>query len=514
VAPGGAEGEPDEELPGEETAGGARRFAVGGERPPRLNISNISGSIQVRGDEAAGNQITVRAINEHGQEVPLGEVAELTYAPDGPGGEPTLKVQPRANVHRQIRRVRDAVNFSKVSFLENIGELVEAVTTIGREWSTVNFEAIVPRRCDLDLQNASREIEVEGVEGTAHLRCASGPISLVRLRGNVAAQTASGEISAERSEGVLYLRTVSGEIKAEQLSGKLVIQTASGDVEARRVGGQLGFKSVSGDLEVYGSVLSGLYLSSTSGDCAIDATLEPGDHEVRTVSGDLILRVQPDFSATMTGRTVSGNFRSEIEYRAQADREEPRVDDEEEDPFGRRKNKERKERRRARNRWEFLIGDPREASLGRTRLRIRTVSGDVAIKRARARHQAGAAWSAQPAQPAQAAQPVAPATGEARGEGGNPKANHGHEEHHWPETELYRSEAQAEQPEETEQAGQSAPLGQAVQAEQPPEVEAADQPDRAEQRERSRLEILQAVERKEITIEEAMALLRDLEETA
>src|SRR5215216_4570948 len=147
AATGGAEGEPEEELPGEETAGGARRFAVGGARPPRLSISNISGAIQVRGDEAAGDQITVRAINEHGQEVPLGAVAELTYAPDGPGGEPTLKVQPRANIHRQIRRVRDAVNFSKVSFLENIGELVEAVTTIGREWSTVNCEAIVPRRC-------------------------------------------------------------------------------------------------------------------------------------------------------------------------------------------------------------------------------------------------------------------------------------------------------------------------------------------------------------------------------
>ena len=93
-------------------------------------------------------------------------------------------------------------------------------------------------------------------------------------------------------------------------------------------------------------------------------------------------------------------------------------------------------------------------------------------------------------------------------------ANHGHEEHHWPETELYRSEAQVKQPEETEQAEQSAPLGQAVQAEQAPEAEPVDQPDRAEQRERSRLEILQAVERKEITIEEAMALLRELEGTA
>ena len=57
-------------------------------------------------------------------------------------------------------------------------------------------------------------------------------------------------------------------------------------------------------------------------------------------------------------------------------------------------------------------------------------------------------------------------------------------------------------------------MGQVVQAEQPPEAEPADQADRAEQRERIRLEILQAVERKEIMIEEAMALLRELEETA
>ena len=37
-------------------------------------------------------------------------------------------------------------------------------------------------------------------------------------------------------------------------------------------------------------------------------------------------------------------------------------------------------RRRGRNRWEYLIGDPAAASARLTRLRIRTVSGSLSIR--------------------------------------------------------------------------------------------------------------------------------------
>jgi hypothetical protein len=265
--------------------------------------------------------------------------------------------------------------------------------------------------------------------------------------------------------------------------------------------------------------LTGMYLSTTSGDCTIDAVLQPGDFEARTVSGDLELRVQPDLAATLTGRTVSGSFRSDLPYRAHWERDEPGASDIDIDidiDLGdkhwerrlhrekeRRERRERQERRRARSRWEFVVGDPAQAEQSRTRLRVRTVSGDLSIKRRRGgaagpvgvptgRGGAAARESARPAAarhegPVNLAQMVegegtmsssdqearataqgappqpAPATGQPRGEGS------------WPDAELWPSR---------------------------------------EERERSRLEILQAVERKELSVEEAMLLLRELEDEA
>ncbi|HEX5505061.1 MAG TPA: DUF4097 family beta strand repeat-containing protein [Thermomicrobiales bacterium] len=564
------------------TPSGARRFAVAGRGAPRLSITNIGGWIRVRGADDDRDGITVRAINRDGETVALDEIAEVQYTPEG---EFTVRVQPLANFSRQFRRVRDAFNFNRANFFDNVGELVETVSAIGREWTSVNFEATVPRRCDLYLATASGEIAVADVEGTLHLRAASGEISGHRLGGNLVAQTASGEIAVEDVRGAVYLRTVSGELKPRRVDGNLVIQTSSGDAEGRRCTGQLGFKSVSGDLTLRDSTLTGCYLNTTSGDCSVEAQLRPGDYEIRSVSGDLDLAVQPDFAAAVTGRTVSGNFRSDfpVQYRdggsaewaeeGDGERGGPRVsafgvnvgpegvsmpgveighgrvslpgveighgrvsipgldidirhdldiDVESIEREARRAAREaerelrrarqeaerarRRERKRGRGRWDFVVGDPAAAEESKTRLRIRTVSGDVRIKRSRARDwpepgTTGAADAAtlarmteegtpaRPPRPERPERPDRPARPEHRGA--------------WPDTELW--------PAPPAHAAPAAAPAQPAQTQPAPATPAAPARPAAEAPERTRLEILQAVERKEISIEDAMKLLRELD---
>lgn len=580
---------PEAEASGQAAPEEARRFAAGGGgRVPRLTIANAGGAIRVRGAEDQDG-ITVRAVKPDGGVVALDDVAEVRETPDG---ELTIKVRPFGDLQRQVRRMRDMFDAGLgTTFLGNFGEFVESVTigSSGRGAVTVHFEATVPHRCDLNLTTASGKVEATGVVGELHLQTASGRLRGTRLGGKLVARTASGAMEIADVDGAVYLHSASGEIGTARIDGNLVIQTASGDVEGRYIAGQLGFKSASGDLDIGDSHLHGLYLNTASGDCTIDAYLRPGDYEARTVSGDIDLRVQPDFSATLTGRSLNGSFRSALPHQHTADEwrddeADDGEDNEEEElaetPGGgefavpgiriddsgvsmpgiridgsgvslpgiridgsgiampgirlsgdpardaraaarevhraarqaargamrearRAEREERRRRKRGRNRWSFLIGDPAAAAAGEIRLRIRTVSGDLSIGTGRSAYQPPRAPDAaiggqNPTQ-----------TVEAHEAGARPGA--------WPDSELWpptppTPPAPPQPPVAAASPVSPVPPVPPVPPAPPAEQAAEDNPGERQDIERSRLEILQAVERKEITTEEALLLLRQLEE--
>ncbi len=101
-----------EERGARATAGGVRRFAVGGAgRPPRVSISNPLGSIDVRAAEGEAEQaaVAVRALKQDGAEIPLDDVAEIHYKPQG---EIEIRARP-LNIERQVRRAREAFDFGR-----------------------------------------------------------------------------------------------------------------------------------------------------------------------------------------------------------------------------------------------------------------------------------------------------------------------------------------------------------------------------------------------------------------
>ncbi len=359
-----------QEQAGEPGPRGSRQFQTGSlTRTPRLSISNFSGNITVRG--ADQDFISVRAVDDD-RNADLTDVADVSYSPDG---DFTVKVEPLQRMKKQVRRAREAFEMTRGNFFDNIANLVESVTQIGGNWFHADFEATVPRNCDLYLS------------------------------------TQSGEIKVEEVEGAIYLGTASGEIEAEDISGNVVVQTISGNVEIEGISGQLGLKSTSGDLEVRQGNLTGLYIGTTSGDAEVEAFLHPGKYEVRSVSGDITLKVQREFAAAMSGRTISGDFECALPYQQVDPRGRKEDDDDSETdgdfnlkvddftlkvdvpgfrweyPGGRRGPGAEGGKRRRRNRWEFLIGDPATASQSATRLRVRTISGDLKIERGNSKPQ-------------------------------------------------------------------------------------------------------------------------------
>ncbi len=438
-----------------ESNGLLRRFPVGGGKDlPRLIISNVNGAVRVRGGAAGENIVTLGAVKPNGEALPVDLVAEVSLRHHD---EIVVKARPFGEVQRQVRRITKSLDFHRSDFFDNLGEVIDSLAqmkTAGRNMGQVILEVTVPPRCDLVVNTATGAIQAQGVAGEIELKTVSGKIEGRQLGGKLAARTTSGTVQVDGVEGTAYLQSMSGEVDARNIDGDVVIHTTSGETRAREIVGQFGYKSLSGELSVEKSRLNGFYINNTSGECAIDAVLEPGNYEVRTVSGEVRLRTQPDLAGVLSGRTVSGEFRCELPYRYAGDDWKSQLDDDDEGRgadldddasdddteislpgiriskgrvelpgikidergvgvFGMRfddqgidmpglgvrigQNRwdrehwgghgdrgrdrdQRRERRRSRNRWEFLIGDPATAETGKTRLRIRTVSGSVTLR--------------------------------------------------------------------------------------------------------------------------------------
>ncbi len=399
-----------------QTEEGEWRIPVTGDETPHLTIEGIDEALRVLGEEGA-SALTLRATTRRGDTLPLDLVAEMQIRKDG---ALRVKLRPTSEIRREInRRIRDADPCHGDVF-GDIGERLEALTMlkglVGKV-DRIQLVAIVPTRCDVTLGTTNGPIQVGRLNGRVEVQTTNGPLDCARIEGTLSARTINGPLRLGDITGNVSVQTTSGSVTTRQIAGNLVIQTTSGTARGENLSGQLGFKSLSGSLTVRASRFSGFYFNNTSGSCSIEATLDPGEYEMRTVSGAINLRPQANLNAILSGRTVSGAFRCQLPHRyADEDwqsgdddaRDERDLDDDGPDislpgltigkrgidiggmlhiddetvemPGMRIKLKGKRERRRGRNRWEYLLGDPALATSGQTRIRIRTVSGALQIQ--------------------------------------------------------------------------------------------------------------------------------------
>ncbi len=404
---------------------GAWSIPVMGDETPHLTIEGTDAALRVLGEEGA-TALSLRAATRRGDALPLDLVAEVQVRKDG-----ALRVTLRSTgeIRREIeRRIREADPRHGDAF-GNIGERLEALTLlkgIAGKVDQLQIVAIVPLRCDVTLGTDNGPIQVGRLEGRVAVHTTNGPLDCARIEGTLSARTVNGALRLGDITGNVSVQTASGRVETRNIAGNLVIQTTSGTARGEKLSGQLGFKSLSGGLVVRDSRFSGFYFNNTSGSCSIEGVLDPGEYEMRTVSGAITLRPQANLNAILSGRTVSGAFRCQLPHRyadegwlggEDDERDERELDDDGPDialpgltigkrgidiggllhiddesvelPGMRIKIKGKRERRRGRNRWEYLLGDPALATSGQTRLRIRTVSGALHI-------QSGAAAEATP----------------------------------------------------------------------------------------------------------------------
>lgn len=219
----------------------------------RVTISNISGSIEVRGWDR--NQVEVTGT--------IGDdVEEFIFERDG-------------------REILIKVKVPERSW--------------GRKDVSANVVIRVPEGSALDISTVSADIDVAAVRGEQDLQSVSGDVTTEGFAADVQAETVSGdvEVSGNGSDAAWELSSVSGDIEAEDLSGTLEAEVVSGDIEVRN-----------------GS-FSRIQLETVNGDINFEGGLrKDGKMNVETVNGG----VEIDFVGTVSARfdieTFNGRIRN------------------------------------------------------------------------------------------------------------------------------------------------------------------------------------------------------------
>ena len=182
-------------------------------------------------------------------------------------------------------------------------------------------DAVVRIRCDGPVDDVVRitqgedELDIRAHDDPATLRI--GPLTIggrgsadlelhVPRASRLTVRTASADISAAGLTGDGRWASASGEIELALDGGAVRFETMSGDVSltAAHIVTVEG-KSVSGDVSLHAPAFAALRAGTTSGDLVVDGALSAGPHAIETISGDT--RIVTPTGVRVETATVTGD---------------------------------------------------------------------------------------------------------------------------------------------------------------------------------------------------------------
>lgn len=235
------------------------------------------------------------------------------------------------------------------------------------------------------LQNVEVRMEQQGnvIEVRPHLyeqdrgwldlfrggRVAVDLLITVPRESSIEAQTVSGDLSVTGVRGKVEVQNTSGDVTVDDVQGPLWLRSVSGDCTCTGFVGRLEANTVSGDLSFERSRVRDADIVTVSGDLSLDGDLEHGEeHRIRTISGDVELSLAGN-AYEIGYKTMSGDVSLDAEGRVSKDGRRDRT---------------------------IVIGAGKDA----TRLRVKTVSGDLTVRSSGADVPEGASPGPAPAAPA------------------------------------------------------------------------------------------------------------------
>ncbi|HET8616532.1 MAG TPA: DUF4097 family beta strand repeat-containing protein [Actinomycetales bacterium] len=186
--------------------------------------------------------------------------------------------------------------------------ILEGIRGFARGEDSADLSIAVPRGTTVQVGTVSADGLVAGVHAPASVRTVSGSLVLDGVHGTVGARTLSGQIDVRDQHGSLSGETVSGSLTVQAVElDDLDVKTVSGSlaVDLDRPARRIALKSVSGDLTVRIPADSGFRFDakSVSGNVVADgrriASGPPGNRAGELREGDEAVRI--------SAKSVSGD---------------------------------------------------------------------------------------------------------------------------------------------------------------------------------------------------------------
>lgn len=161
---------------------------------------------------------------------------------------------------------------------------------------TIDFEITVPPSCDVQLQNGSGRVLVEGASGIIRVRTGGGNVEAHNLEGQIAMKTGGGRIQASNLQGLIDLNTGGSRIEAQNLRGQLTAKTGGGRIEISQTAlrGASSLKTGGGTITFDGSLDAG------------------GNYQFRTGGGKIHLGLSDDTAFRLDAKTGGGGVYNEF----------------------------------------------------------------------------------------------------------------------------------------------------------------------------------------------------------
>lgn len=238
----------------------------------------------------------------------------------GDTGETTVELRPL----RDDEATRDALERATV---EQHGDRI--VVEIGKAgWGIfgrspqIAVHVRCPHGTSLDCETASADVVASGRLGDVEVKSASADVFLGHVAGSLTVNSASGDVRVDELDGDGRVNTVSGDARIGAARGEVAANTVSGDLELGEAHRDVTAQTVSGDQRL--------------------RSIRAGEIRLKSVSGDVAVGVLSGTRLFIDASSTSGEVTSEL-----------------------------------------AVGDtPAEGDGTKADLRVKTVSGDIAVTRA------------------------------------------------------------------------------------------------------------------------------------
>jgi len=118
----------------------------------------------------------------------------------------------------------------------------------------VRYEITVPASYHADIETRGGKIEVEELGGSLRAVTAGGHIRAGHLGGQTTVETKGGDISLGNVGGPLRALTAGGDIQVESVRGEATLVTSGGEIMAGRIEGNLRAGAAGGDIYIRGAL--------------------------------------------------------------------------------------------------------------------------------------------------------------------------------------------------------------------------------------------------------------------